>query len=207
MPSATFFNLPEEKRQRLIEAAWDEVTAVSFDKVSINRIIQNANISRGSFYQYFTDKSDLLHFLLEQVCQNMEQALKSRREPRDKDLFAAALKGYDWVMARRNDKALRLPQLIRLAQLNPEMDLAPGMALVQRNSGIVGDAAAAADFWQTKEIQLEDHLELLYHVVGGAVLRSFRCQDSAEEIREQLRKRLIILKHGMLAEAAKGELE
>ena len=207
MPSATFFNLPEEKRQRLIEAAWDEMTAVSFDKVSINRIIQNATISRGSFYQYFTDKSDLLHFLLEQVCQNMEQALKSRREPRDKDLFAAALKGYDWVMARRNDKALRLPQLICLAQLNPEMDLAPGMALVQRSSGIVGDTAAAADFWQTKEIQLEDHLELLYHVVGGAVLRSFRCQDSAEEIREQLRKRLIILKRGMLAEAAKGELE
>ena len=58
MPSATFFNLPEEKRQRLIEVAWDEMTAVSFDKVSINRIIQNANISRGSFYQYFADKAE-----------------------------------------------------------------------------------------------------------------------------------------------------
>lgn len=207
MPSATFFNLPEEKRQRLIEVAWDEMTAVSFDKVSINRIIQNANISRGSFYQYFADKADLLHFLLEQVCQNMEQALKSRKEPRDEDLFAAALKGYDWVMARRDDKTLRLPQLIRLAQLNPEMDLAPGMALVQRSSGIVGDTAAAAGFWQTEEIRLEDHLELLYHVVGDTVLRSFRFPESADELRENLKKQLIILKRGMLVRSAEGELE
>ena len=207
MPSATFFNLPEEKRQRLIEAAWDELTAVSFDKVSINRIIQNANISRGSFYQYFIDKSDLLRFLLEQVCQSMEQALQQREDATEKDLFAAALKGYDWVMARREDKALRLPQMIRLAQLNPEMDLAPGIALMQRSGGVMVDDAVAAGFWQTEEIKLEDHLELLYHVVGGAVLHSFRCPENAGEIRENLKKRLIILKRGMLKEAVKGELE
>ena len=63
MPSATFFRLPEEKRQRLTDAAWAEMLSVRFDKVSINRIIQNAGISRGSFYQYFSDKQDLLHFL------------------------------------------------------------------------------------------------------------------------------------------------
>ena len=64
MPSATFFNLPGEKRRRLLDAAWEEMTAVSFDKVSINRIIQNAGIPRGSFYQYFTDKLELFRFLL-----------------------------------------------------------------------------------------------------------------------------------------------
>lgn len=207
MPSATFFNLPEEKRQRLIEAAWDELTSVSFDKVSINRIIQTANIPRGSFYQYFEDKSDLLHFLLEQVSQSMEQAMQQRGDAPEKDIFAAALKGYEWVMARREDKTLRLPQMIRLAQLNPEMDLASGMAVVRKSGAVVADTVEAENFWQTDEIKLEDHLELLCHVVGGAVLCSFRCPENAGEIHKNLKKQLIILKRGMLTEAAKGELE
>ena len=56
MPSNTFFRLPEEKRQRLLDAAWEEFSRVSFADASINQIIRAANISRGSFYQYFTDK-------------------------------------------------------------------------------------------------------------------------------------------------------
>lgn len=202
MPSATFFNLPEEKRQRLIEAAWEEITSVSFDKVSINRIIQNAKISRGSFYQYFTDKADLLHFLLGQIREEIEQALKEREKRQDEDLFSAVLRGYDWVIARREDKTLRLPQAIRLAQLNPEMEMAPMLRCVR---DLMGDAVEKTGFWQTEEIQVRDHMELLCNVVGGAVLRSFRSPERTAEIREQLRKQLAVLKHGMLETQAKGE--
>lgn len=62
MPTSTFFRLPEEKRQRLIEAAWEEFTQNSFSDVSINQIIRAAGIPRGSFYQYFADKGDLFFF-------------------------------------------------------------------------------------------------------------------------------------------------
>ncbi len=212
MPSATFFNLPAEKRQRLLDAAWEELTTVSFEKASINHIIRNANISRGSFYQYFADKNDLLHFLLEQACCCMEQALRQhedehKTDAREDDLFAAALKGFDWVMARRDDKTLHLPQMIRLVQLNPEMDLSSDMALAQRNGGVLDDSAKTARFWQTDQIKTEDHLELLCNVVGGAMLQSFRCPENAEGIREKLKKQLVILKRGMLAEPAKGATE
>ena len=59
MPSKTFLNLPEEKRQKLLKAATDEFSNTSFFDASINKIINNANISRGSFYMYFEGKEEL----------------------------------------------------------------------------------------------------------------------------------------------------
>ena len=63
MIKKTFYNLPEEKRQRIIDAIMKEFSSSTAEKVSINRIIKTANISRGSFYQYFDDKVDLVEVL------------------------------------------------------------------------------------------------------------------------------------------------
>ena len=63
MIKRTFYNLPEQKRQRIIDAIVEEFSSSSTEKVSINRIVKAANISRGSFYQYFDDKVDLVEVL------------------------------------------------------------------------------------------------------------------------------------------------
>ena len=67
MATKTFLKLPQEKRERILEAAWAEFETVSFAEASINRIIRRAGISRGSFYQYFTDKEDLFIYLMDEV--------------------------------------------------------------------------------------------------------------------------------------------
>lgn len=64
MPKDTFFNLPEEKRQKIVEAAMLEFEEHSFDSASINQIISTAQISKGSFYQYFEDKRDLFKHII-----------------------------------------------------------------------------------------------------------------------------------------------
>ena len=64
MPTERFHRLPEAKRQAIREAALKEFARVPFDKASINQIIRNADISRGSFYTYFEDKQDVVEFLL-----------------------------------------------------------------------------------------------------------------------------------------------
>ncbi|HHY26321.1 MAG TPA: TetR/AcrR family transcriptional regulator [Desulfitobacterium dehalogenans] len=63
MPTQTFFNLPEEKRNRIIEAAIQEFAAYAFDQASIARIIEQAGIPRGSFYQYFKNLKDLYKYI------------------------------------------------------------------------------------------------------------------------------------------------
>lgn len=64
MPTSTFYNLPEEKKEKLLDAIKNEFTRVSYNEVSINKIIQAADISRGSFYQYFEDKDDMLSYIM-----------------------------------------------------------------------------------------------------------------------------------------------
>ena len=53
MPKETFYRLPDEKRERIMAAAEREFLENSFEAASINRIIKEAAIPRGSFYQYF----------------------------------------------------------------------------------------------------------------------------------------------------------
>ncbi len=64
MPKDTYYNLPDEKRHRVFDAAVDEMIRVPVNEMSINQIVQNAGISRGSFYQYFEDKHDLVQYVL-----------------------------------------------------------------------------------------------------------------------------------------------
>lgn len=64
MPSQTFMNLKEEKRQKLMDAAMKEFSSVTLEKVSINKIVANAQIPRGSFYMYFDDKYDLFYYII-----------------------------------------------------------------------------------------------------------------------------------------------
>lgn len=59
MPKQTFFNLPQEKQATILKAAIEEFSQQGFDLSSIQRIITSSGIPRGSFYQYFEDKTDL----------------------------------------------------------------------------------------------------------------------------------------------------
>lgn len=70
MPKKTFYNLPKEKKERLLEAAFKEFSNEPIEEVSINAIIQNSDISRGSFYQYFEDKEDLYCYCLDLLREN-----------------------------------------------------------------------------------------------------------------------------------------
>ncbi|PRX34753.1 TetR family transcriptional regulator [Orenia metallireducens] len=65
MPTDTFFNLGEDKRERVIKAAIDEFAKYPYHKSSINRIVKKADIAKGSFYQYFADKSDIFKYIID----------------------------------------------------------------------------------------------------------------------------------------------
>lgn len=65
MPKQTFFNLPEEKREKLIETAIEEFSKQSYKNASITKIAENAGVAKGSLYQYFEDKKDLYKYILD----------------------------------------------------------------------------------------------------------------------------------------------
>ena len=58
MPKETFLKLPEEKKNKIIKAAKKEFERVPFEQTSIKNIVEDAEIARGSFYQYFESRED-----------------------------------------------------------------------------------------------------------------------------------------------------
>lgn len=76
MPKQTFFNLHEEKRNKLIRAIVEECSKHVFESVSINQIIKKADVSRGSFYQYFEDKLDMYKWLMNDIFQKQNDFIK-----------------------------------------------------------------------------------------------------------------------------------
>lgn len=81
MPKQTFLNLPEEKRNVIVNAAIDEFAEYGFEGASINRIVANSGISKGSFYQYFEDKRDVFMYLLAVLEQEKVAYFKDRHPP------------------------------------------------------------------------------------------------------------------------------
>lgn len=89
MPTETFFNLPEAKRQKVLDAAVAEFAEWPFSQASVNRIVERAGISKGSFYQYFSSKEDLFVYLTQVIGEQKKQVLDATiREVGAEDLFS-----------------------------------------------------------------------------------------------------------------------
>ena len=67
MPKETFLKLSKEKQQKVINAAKKEFARAPIENVSIKNIVEEADIARGSFYQYFESKEDLLRIYLKYI--------------------------------------------------------------------------------------------------------------------------------------------
>lgn len=107
MPKQTFFNLPEEKRDTLIQAAKKEFSRVSLYEASIANIVKEADIPRGSFYQYFKDKDDLYFYLLTKLGEEQWKTLYTNLEEYNGDLFKSVLKLYEAILIVTDNKSER----------------------------------------------------------------------------------------------------
>lgn len=89
MPKETFFNLPQEKRKKIEEAAIQEFRDHNFAASSINRIVEASGISKGSYYQYFEDKKDLYRYILSMIADQKIAFLSPvLRNPKEMDIFS-----------------------------------------------------------------------------------------------------------------------
>lgn len=67
MPKSTFFNLPDNKKKKIIETTYDIFIEEDYENVNIRNFTNRAGISIGSFYQYFEDKDDLYLYLMSEI--------------------------------------------------------------------------------------------------------------------------------------------
>ncbi|HKL13388.1 MAG TPA: TetR/AcrR family transcriptional regulator, partial [Halanaerobiales bacterium] len=88
MPTNTFFNLTEKKKNRVINAAIDEFSEKGYTKASITNIVNKAEIAKGSYYQYFEDKTDLYRYVLKKAIQKkLKYVKKELKDYNGNDFF------------------------------------------------------------------------------------------------------------------------
>lgn len=98
MPTRTFLNLPKEKQELLLQAAKREFERVPLQEASINRIIAEAKIPRGSFYMYFEDKEDLYFYTIDYLIRFMFEKIQRCLKEEKGDLLEAYRKYFDQML-------------------------------------------------------------------------------------------------------------
>ncbi len=197
MPSNTFLNLPEDKQTRLMDAASREFSAKPYNEVSINKIIRDAGIPRGSFYMYFQDKEELFRYLVHGYVEQMLMVLEEALLREQGDIFAALRTLFDYVWEKRDEYALG--------------GMGAMSAIISRNGGMqrgallnLLDAGAALERLRQsvnpdlldlrREEDLDHMLAVLLSVAGPLLYAGI---EDAPGSREHLNGVLDILRRGM----------
>lgn len=88
-PSPTFQKVSLEKQQAILDAAIAEFGTYGYHQASINRLVNNLGIAKGSIFQYFGNKQGLFEHVFTQAKEIVSEHLRCIREhTRDKDFFA-----------------------------------------------------------------------------------------------------------------------
>lgn len=204
MPTTTFFNLPEEKRERLLAAARAEFARTSYGEASVNRIIRAAGIPRGSFYMYFTDKGELFRYLMERYGEMLVESFGGLLDRAGGDLFAAALDLYDAIAAQLAAGPCR--ELAEIVRRNRQME--PGQLLTQPGPEAVldrlRDRVDLSRLDLRTESDLADLFRLLVFCLAGALMTAER--EGVSAARSHLARALDILRRGAGAKPAAATL-
>ena len=202
MPSSTFFRLPEEKRQRLLDAAWEEFSRVSFADASINQIIHAASISRGSFYQYFTDKEDLTTYMLGGMRRYFSKLMWDILAEVEGDLFRAVVITFERFLDRSGITDPVLAKLIHIIQLNPGMDFHRFMCSEREASEREIFRHVSNRNYRSQDREFVGNVFFLTIApLASAMMETLRAPEQWEHQRALLEQRLQIIRMGAVAPA------
>ena len=202
MPSSTFFRLPEEKRQRLLDAAWEEFSRVSFADASINQIIHAANISRGSFYQYFTDKEDLTAYMLGEMRHYFSKLMWNILAEVEGDLFRAVVIAFERFLDRSGITDPVLAKLIHIIQLNPGIDFHCFMCSSRGASEREIFQHVSNRNYRSQDREFVGNVFFLTIApLASAMMETLRAPEQWEHQRTLLEQRLQIIRMGAVAPA------
>ncbi|TGB02414.1 TetR/AcrR family transcriptional regulator [Halobacillus salinus] len=180
MPKQTFFNLPEDKQKKLMEAARVEFSRAPLHEASISNIIKKCGVSRGSFYQYFEDKDDAFYYLLKQYTNERQERLMLLLDEHNGNLFEAMTIMFQQTLDRFEKEENR--SYFKHVFLNMNHKIQNTMA-----SG-------------EKEKDFPDHLSVIQEHVDADLLQA----DSEKEIRHTIHLVRLLMFHTLVRHFSKG---
>ena len=87
MPKDTFFNLGEEKQEKVVRAAVSEFLKHGFEKGNVGDIAKSAGVAKGSIYQYFENKKELFTYSAHWSVKLFLKKFSGAAVPKDTNIF------------------------------------------------------------------------------------------------------------------------
>lgn len=198
MPKDTFMNLNEEKREKVEKAMEKEFARATFEKASVSRIVKDAEIPRGSFYQYFEDKEDAIRYIVQKHISLEHKMIYELLLQTQGDIFDMAVLVFEKMTneTKETDKRELYKNIMKEIKKN--------------NIDIFDENLKFDDLEQVKStidknnlnIQQEDSLKyimkILVNITRSAVIEVIDNKVSIEQGKADLQEQLKILKRGML---------
>ncbi len=202
MIKQTFYNLPKEKRERIIWAIRLEFSRSPAERISINRIVQEANISRGSFYQYFDDKVDLIQIITEDFTYFMKQATKKSLEKSNGDIFSVPFYLFDAIMsfAEKDDNKRIIERIISNFKMNSDLitDYLKNRHIVPCKSDVF--PLINRDMLKiTDDNDLQSLFDTLMTILFKAIFDVFACGKDTAYVKDNLNRTVNLLKYGTVS--------
>lgn len=201
MPKETFYHLKEEKKQKIIQAIENEFCRVPFAEASINRIIEEAKIPRGSFYQYFEDKEDAITLLMKRQVEQEKREF-DKIVATSSDMFDLILRLYDaYILMYQTSKTARLHLNILKKMRDNNMDIESikeysyQICWEKIQERMPQDAMVIADPSRRKIVA-----KMLTLLMRTTVIEVLTEKLTVSEGREQLASQLHVIQYGLHTE-------
>lgn len=198
MPKQTFYNLKDDKREKIEQALIKEFSQASFEKSSISNIIMEAKIPRGSFYQYFEDKEDAVSYVIDKFIKQGKEKIYNSLIINKGDIFQTSIDLYNHLLEiMSKNKNLNLFKNI-LQELRKN-----NINIFEDNTEKIYNRKTIAKLINKNELNLEKEEDLSYFLkILNVITRNVAIEVLSNKIevdkgREILTKELEILKRGM----------
>ena len=198
MPKETFLKLSKEKQQKIIKSAKKEFARAPIENVSIKNIVEDADIARGSFYQYFESKEDLLIYILKENSEKLNTKLKDKVKETNGDIFRLYIFLYDSMIEEFTNNPDQ--ELFKQIFINLKSSDENVFDLVKKTKP--QDIIEYYEQIDKTKLNITNHEDLviicdmLNAITRRAVIKNFK-NKSKEYCRKMFLKEIEYLKHGI----------
>lgn len=198
MPKETFLKLSKEKQQKVINAAKKEFARAPIENVSIKNIVEEADIARGSFYQYFESKEDLLIYILRENSEKLNTKLKDKVKETNGDIFKLYIFLYDSMIEEFTNNPDQ--ELFKQIFINLKSSDENVFDLVRKTKP--QDIIEYYEQIDKNNLKIENHEDLvvicdmLNVITRRALIKNFK-NKSKEDCRKMFLKEIEYLKYGI----------
>ena len=198
MPKQTFFNLKEDKKEKIEKALIKEFSRNSFEKASISNIILEANIPRGSFYQYFEDKEDAIYYIIDKYLEKEKNKIYQYLLRNKGDIFETAVNIYeDMAKITERDENERLLKNILQEVKKNNINIFGECKEMLRSKRTIEKMINKEELKIENDDDLQYFLKILNAIVRAISMEVVLKKITFEEGKQRLIREIEILKKGM----------